>query len=95
MADAVATASANGVDEGALRQGVVRLDPARARAIANETLARDGRVAGLRAVEVAVAGDEVAVSLEDEVPFSLLGIFVHGEPFTVRATATAHPELRP
>jgi len=95
MADAVATASANGVDEGALRQGVVQLDPARARAIADETLARDGRVAGLRAVEVVVAGDEVAVTLEDEVPFSLLGIFVHGDPFTVRATATAHPELRP
>ena len=73
----------------------MQLDPARARAIADETLARDDRVAGLRAVDVQVAGDEVAVTLEDEVPFSLLGIFVHGEPFTVRATATAHPELRP
>ncbi|MGH8979201.1 MAG: pilus assembly protein TadG-related protein [Acidimicrobiia bacterium] len=95
MADAVATASANGVDEQALRQGTVQLDPARARAIANETLARDARVAGLTAIEVEVTGDEVAVALEDEVPFSLLGIFVRGDPFTARATATAHPELRP
>ena len=95
MADAVATASANGVDEPALRHGTVQLDPVRARAIANETLARDDWVADLRSIDVQVAGDEVAVTLEDEVPFSLLGIFVHGEPFTVRATATAHPELRP
>ena len=41
-----------------------------------------------------VAGDEVVVTLEDEVPFSLLGVFVHGEPFTVRVTATASPEAR-
>jgi Flp pilus assembly protein TadG len=95
IADAVATASANGVDEPALRQGTVQLDPTRARAIANETLARDARVAGLTAIEVEVTGDEVAVALEDEVPFSLLGIFVRGDPFTVRATATARPELRP
>jgi Flp pilus assembly protein TadG len=95
MADAVATASANGVDEPALRAGAVRLDPDRARRIAGETLARDERVAGLTAVDVQVDGDEVAVRLEDEVPFSLLGIFVRGEPFTVRVTATAHPELRP
>ena len=41
-----------------------------------------------------VVGDEVVVTLEDEVPFSLLGVFVHGEPFTVRVTATASPEAR-
>jgi Flp pilus assembly protein TadG len=96
MADAVATAAANGIDEGAIRQGgTLRLDPQRARAIANETLARDDRVSRLRAVSFDIAGDEVVVTLEDEVPFSLLGIFVHGEPFTVRATATASPETRP
>jgi Flp pilus assembly protein TadG len=95
MADAVATASANGVDEAALRHGGVRLDPDRARTIARETLARDARAARLEDVELQVAGDQVAVTLEDEVPFSLLGIFVRGDPFTVRVTATAHPELRP
>jgi hypothetical protein len=96
MADGVATAAANGIDERALRaDGTLRLDPDRARSIANETLARDDRVAGLRAASVRVAGDEVVVVLEDEVPFSLLGIFAQGDPFTVRATATASPEARP
>ena len=96
MADSVATAAANGVDEQALRaDGTVRLDPARVRAIADETLTRDDRASGLRAVSLQVAGDDVVVTLEDEVPFSLLGVFVHGEPFTVRVTATASPETRP
>jgi hypothetical protein len=95
MADSVATAAANGVDESALRAGgTVRLDPERARAIANETLARDDRASGLRAVSLQVVGDEVVVTLEDEVPFSLLGVFVHGRPFTVTVTATASPEER-
>ena len=95
MADSVATAAANGVDEQALRtDGTVRLDPTRVRTIANETLTRDDRASGLRAVSLQVAGDEVVVTLEDEVPFSLLGVFVHGEPFTVRVTATASPEVR-
>jgi hypothetical protein len=95
MADAAATAAANGVDEGALRRGSVVLDPSRTHAIATETLARDDRLARLESVAVATAGDEVVVTLEDEVPFSLLGIFVDGEPFTVRTSASARPEVRP
>jgi Flp pilus assembly protein TadG len=96
MADAVATAAANGIDEGALRDGgTLHLDPHRAREIADETLAQDDRSSRLRAASFEIAGDEVVVTLEDEVPFSLLGIFVHGEPFTVRATASASPETRP
>jgi Putative Flp pilus-assembly TadE/G-like len=96
MADGVATAAANGIDEQALRaNGTLRIDPARARAIVDETLARDARVTGLRSVDFEIVGDDVVVVLEDEVPFSLLGIFVRGEPFTVRVTATASPETRP
>jgi Flp pilus assembly protein TadG len=96
MADSVATASANGVDESALRAGgTVALDPDRVRAIANETLARDTRARKLDAIEVDVGADQVVVSLRDTVHFSLLGIFVHGDPFTVTATATASPQLRP
>jgi hypothetical protein len=95
MADSVATAAANGIDEDALRvDGTVRLDRARAEAIAAETLARDGRAGRLRDVEVRVLGDRVEVGLEDELPLSLLSIFVHGDPVTVRASATAAPELR-
>ena len=94
MADATATAAANGLDEGALRAGAVTVDPARARAIANETLARDMRGARLDAAEVEVDGAQVSVTLEDDVPFSLLGIFLDGEPFRVRASATAEPRVR-
>jgi hypothetical protein len=95
MADSVATAAANGIDEDALRvDGTVRLDRARAEAIAAETLERDGRAGRLRDVEVRVLGDRVEVGLEDELPLSLLGIFAHGDPVTVRASATAAPELR-
>jgi len=94
MADAAATAAANGLDEQSLRSGSVVLDPTRAGAIAAETLARDARGARLEAAAVDVDGDQVVVALEDDVPFSLLGIFIDGEPFRVRATATAQPQIR-
>jgi ApbE superfamily uncharacterized protein (UPF0280 family) len=94
MADAAATAAANGLDEQSLRSGSVVLDPTRAGAIAAEMLARDARGARLEAAAVDVDGDQVVVALEDDVPFSLLGIFIDGEPFRVRATATAQPQIR-
>ena len=94
LADAVATAAANGVDEGALRDGVVALDPERVRAIAVDTLRRDGRYSELDAASVTVVGDEVVVTLEDDVPLSLLDLFDGNEPFTVRVTAGARPDER-
>jgi hypothetical protein len=94
MADATATAAANGLDEAALRHGSVTIDDARARAIARETLARDTRSKRLQAALVDVTDASVAVTLEADVPFSLLGIFLVGAPFRVRATATAAPQVR-
>src|SRR5437879_5810969 len=52
MADAAATAGANGVDESALRAGVVQVDPERARGLASRTLAEYTRTPSLDAARV-------------------------------------------
>ncbi|MDZ4826221.1 MAG: pilus assembly protein TadG-related protein [Actinomycetota bacterium] len=92
LADAAATAGTNGIDGDSVRSGHAELDPAHAEALARDVLARSDRT--LESVEIEVAGDRVVVTLEDEVRFSLLGIFVQGEPMTVRATAEAEPRVR-
>src|SRR3954470_23648625 len=74
MADAAATAGANGVDEPALRAGVVQLDPNRARGFASQTLGEYPRTPSLDAARIDVAGNRVTVTLRDHVDFSLLGI---------------------
>jgi hypothetical protein len=92
-ADAAATAGANGLDPVALREGETRLDVSSAEGLALDVVRRDPR--SFSAVDVDVAGGRVVVELEDELPLSLLGIFVAGEPFTVRAVAEAEPHVRP
>jgi hypothetical protein len=95
MADAAATAGANGVDESALRSGALRVDPTRARAVASGTLAQFGRSSALDGVSIQVNGDRVTVVLRDHVDFSLLGIFLGGDRFEVEARASAQPDERP
>ena len=95
MADASATAGANGVDEEALRVGELHLDPDRARAFAIQTLDEYRRTSTLDRANVDVAGDQVTVTLHDHVDFSLLGIFMGGDHFEVEVHATAEPEERP
>ena len=95
MADAAATAAANGVDEAALRAGTVHLDEARARELAYGSLATSPRAAALDAQDVDVANDRVTVVLRDNVPFSLLRIFMGGDRFEVRVQATAEPRVVP
>jgi Flp pilus assembly protein TadG len=95
MADASATAGANGVDEAALRAGELHLDPDRARAFAVQTLDQYGRTSSLDDVQVEIVGDQVTVTLHDHVEFSLLGIFMADEKFEVEVHASAEPEERP
>ncbi|MGQ0824467.1 MAG: pilus assembly protein TadG-related protein [Actinomycetota bacterium] len=95
QADTAATAGANGLDEPALRAGVVELDPDRARALAVDALQRDEQFSTLDFAAVTVVEDEVVVTLQDRVPMSLLGIFDRGNSFVVRVTARARPEIRP
>jgi hypothetical protein len=89
MADAAATAGANGVNEPALRAGVVQLDDARARGLTRQTLGEYPRTPSLDAARIDVAGNRITVTLRDHVDFSLLGIFMGGDHFDVEVHASA------
>ena len=95
MADTAATAGANGLDESALRGGRLQLDDGRVRALVAAQLAQYPGSARLVDEEVTTNGVRVAVVLRERVRFSLLGIFMPGEEFTVQATATAEPREIP
>jgi len=94
MADAAATAAANGLDEPALRQGTVHPDSARARAIALDTLGQYPHSSELDAADIRVDGGRITVTLRDHVDFSLLGIFMGGRHFDVVVHASATPHER-
>ena len=95
MADAAATAGANGLDEGALRSGDLQLDDARVRALVAAELAQYPDAARLVGETVTIIGVQVKVTLRENVRFSLLGIFMGGGTFTVQASATAEPREIP
>ena len=95
MADAAATAGASGLDEDALRAGTIRLDPVRARARALDSLSRNARTPVLEAMRVDVVGDQVVVTVRDDVPFSLLRIFMGGDDFIVQGHASARATAVP
>ena len=95
MADAGATAGANGLDEGALRSGELRLDPVLARADADDALRAQSGWPAVDAADVEIDGNRVTVTLRAHVDFTLLGIFVHGDPVEVRASASAEPREQP
>jgi Flp pilus assembly protein TadG len=92
-ADAAATAAVNGLDEDALRAGVLRVVPDRARAIAATQLAGDSE--SLDETRVDIDGNTVTVTLRDHVDFSLLGIFTPGDRFEIEVHASAAPDERP
>jgi hypothetical protein len=94
IADAAATAGANAVVESELRAGRVVLDRARARSLAIDAIRAHRGVANVDDARVDV-GDEVSVTLRDDVPFSLLGIFLAGDEFVVQVRASAEPREVP
>ena len=95
MADAAATAGANGLDESALRGGRLQLDEARVRHLAAAELAEYPRARKLRNQSVRIVDGQVLVTLSEDVHFSLLGIFMGGGEFTVQARAVAEPQEIP
>ena len=95
MADTAATAGANGLDESALRGGRLQLDDARVRALVAAQLAQYPGSARLIDEQVSTDGVRVTVVLRERVRFSLLGIFMPGDEFTVQASATAEPREIP
>lgn len=95
VADSAAIAAASGLDEDVYRSGgEIVLDPARCRDLASESVAWQEVDVLSTVVDVDTA--EVSVTLTAAVELGLLGVFVdEDEPLTVRATATAVPELIP
>lgn len=95
MADAAATAGANGLDEGALRDGRLVLDDARARQLVADELRQYPEARKLAGERVLVTPGRVVVILREQVHFSLLGIFMGNGHFVVQATAAAEPREIP
>jgi hypothetical protein len=95
MADAAATAGANGLDENALRGGELQLDDLRVRQLVAAELREYPNAARIDRETVTVVGALVNVSLQEHVHFSLLGIFMGRGQFTVQASATAAPRELP
>ena len=92
MADAAATAGANGLDEAALRGGDVVLDDARARQLVAAELSEYPSSGRIVSGAVTVAGAQVNVTLRGSVNFSLLRIFMGRGRFVVQASATAEAQ---
>ena len=95
MADAAATAGANGLDESALRGGRLQLDEPRVRQLVASELAEYPGARKLRNETVTIGDGQVVVTLSQDVHFSLLGIFMGGGEFTVQARAVAEPQEIP
>jgi hypothetical protein len=95
MADTGATAGANGLDQAALRNGVLHLDPSLARADADDGLRAQSGWPAVDAATVDVSANRVTVTVRAHVEFTLLGIFVHGDPVEVQASASAEPREQP
>ena len=95
-ADAAALAGAGALDIAAYRaDGSVRLDPTRAEARARRSVADQLDADAVRAVRVHVEADTITVEVEGDVELTLLRLLRGAEPFTVTASATARPHVRP
>lgn len=95
MADAAAAAGTSGLDEDALRRGETTLDPVAAERLARDQLRREGDRADIADAWVDATETTVRVEVVGTVDFSLLGIFVGGEPIEVHARAEAEPRRIP
>ncbi|MGE0306226.1 MAG: pilus assembly protein TadG-related protein [Acidimicrobiia bacterium] len=90
-ADQAAQAGANGLDETLFRAtGERRLDPDRAEALADQSLAAQG-LDGLTSVVVDADTDRVVVELTADVDVGLLRIFGGGDPLVVHVRAVGQP----
>jgi len=95
-ADAAALAGAGAIDVAAYRaDGSVRLDVTRAESRARRSVADQLEDDAVRTVRVHVDADTVTVEVEGGVDLTLLRLLRGARPFTVNASATARPHLRP
>jgi Flp pilus assembly protein TadG len=93
MADSAAAAGATALDEDAYRAtGAVVLDPDMAQTRAAEYLGRQEGFDGTIAVAIDATLENVAVTLEQDVHFTILSGFLEGEgPLRVGVTGLAVP----
>ena len=88
-------AGANGLDPTALRNDQLVLDPRLARTDAGNALRSESGWTAVDDADVDVTANRVTVTLHAKVNFTLLGIFVHGDPVEVDASASAEPREEP
>jgi len=94
--DAAAIAGASGIDEAAFRdRDVVVLDPDRAEAMAWDNLRSQDPDPSLVSQAIAATPDQITVTATGTVRFTLLGVLLPNDPFTVRVSATVSPEGSP
>lgn len=93
LADAAVAAGANGIDTAVYRStGELVLDPARAEAIAWDSIESQVDRRALAGIPRVVATPEViVVHVEGEVEMTLLRLLSGGEPFTIQVTAEGSP----
>lgn len=90
MADSAAIAGASQVDGPAYRAtGTIQLDERAAEDAANARLDAQQDSARITARDIAAAGPVLTVSLEGEVEFTLLRIFLGGGRIAIQATGSA------
>ena len=95
MADASATAGANGIDQQSLRAGNARLDDALASQLAQQQLADQSANVRIQNVTIDANQQRVVVTLTQHLDFSLLAMFGDHTGFTVTASAAASPTRVP
>lgn len=97
MADGAVVAGATAIDADEWRtNGVIVLDPATSSARAGAYLTAHPEWDPATTTGVFPAADQITVTLEREVDFTLLRILLIGQPpFTVQVTSTAEPALDP
>lgn len=91
--DSASIAGGSGIDEDAFRQrDIVELDPSRAEAMADANLEAQRPDPWLVSQSVSANTQAVTVSATGRVPFTLLGVLLHGRPFMITVSATVRPE---
>ncbi len=90
LADAASVAGASGIDPVAARRGVVKLDPALARGLAERSIAAQGDSGSLVSSTIVVAddGSTITVGAEGRVELTLLRLLAAG-PLTLHVSSTA------
>jgi hypothetical protein len=95
VADAMATAGADGLDPNSLRVGGVALDPALARRLSAEEFARQRGLVHAPSAAISADRRHVVVVLRETVPLSLLSVLTGHADVVIEVHAAAAPLRSP